>query len=247
LGYVDPFNPGLDRGSSDYDARHRISISAVVPLPIFKGTSNSILRQAFGGWQFAPIYTFHSGYPFTLFDCTNSAATYNCPRADVAFGASVPKSGSASVDTGGNVFDYMAVPAVTDYAGPQFIPGTTTPMTVTGSNLPTCTGLFGQGCSFPSNMVARNSFVGPTFWNLNFGIYKDFKVTERTTLQFRGEFFNLTNHKNDYILGFAAGGADVSALPTDANGNVLVQSVRGGYGNPFDDHRDIQLALRLIF
>jgi outer membrane receptor protein involved in Fe transport len=248
LGYVNPFNPGLDKGSSDYDARHRITISAVVPLPIFKSTSNSILRQAFGGWQFAPIYTFHNGYPFTLFDCTNSIATYNCPRADVAFGASVPKSGKAGVDTGGNVFNYMAVPALPgDYAGPQVIPGTTTAMTVTGSNLPTCTGLFGQGCSFPSNMVARNSFAGPSNWNVNFGIYKDFKVTERIAMQFRGEFFNLTNHKNDYVLGFGAGGADVGSLAVDANGNSLVQSVRGGYGNPYDDHRDVQLALKLIF
>lgn len=249
LGYLDPFVPGLDRGSSDYDARHRVSLNAVVPLPFFKNSSNGFLKQALGGFQFAPIFTYHSGYPFTVFDCSNSASPYNCPRADVALGVKVPKGGSASgPDTGLNVFNYMTLPAIVgDYSGPAFIPGTTTPFPITASNLPSCTGLFGQGCSFPSNMVGRNSFVGPGNWDLIFGIYKSFKITERVNMQLRGEFFDLTNHKNDYVVGFGEGGADISSLPTNANGQPIIQSKRGGYGNPFDDHRNVQLALRVTF
>jgi hypothetical protein len=291
LGYVDPFRPSIDKASSDYDARHRISLSAVVPLPIFKHSSSRVLKEALGGFSFAPIFTYHTGYPFTMFDCTWGNSPYNCPRAFITPGSVVPKSGKAGADTGGNLFDYLTVPAArtttvvvngfdangnpdsavnvipgpNQYAGPAFITGTSTPFPIENdavntagtdniydangnpirlssyaSNLPTCTGLLGKGCAFPSNMVGRNTFVGPGNWNLNFGIYKDFSLTERFKLQLRGEFFDLTNHKNFYVLGFGQGGADVGASPT-------VQAKKGGYGNPFDDHRNVQLALKLIF
>ena len=42
------------------------------------------------------------------------------------------------------------------------------------------------------------------------------------------------------MIGFPLGGADVSTSTT-------VQAMKGGYGNPFDDHRNTQLALRVTF
>jgi hypothetical protein len=273
-------------------------LSALVPLPIFKNASNPFLKHAFGGFQFAPIYTYHSGYPYTVFDCAWGSSPYNCPRAFMVPGNGVPKSGSAHVDNGSNSFDYMALPAAlpttvvvngfdgggnptsgtnvvpsaNQYAGPPVITGTTMPFPIENdafddngnpmydasgnpirlntfaSNLPTCTGLRGAGCVFPGNMLGRNTFVGPGNWNLNFGIYKDFKVTERVNIQFRGEFFDLTNHKNFYIFGFGQGGAEVNSIPTNAAGLPVVQAKKGGYGsNEFDDHRNVQLALKIIF
>ena len=35
---------------------------------------------------------------------------------------------------------------------------------------------------------------GPGFWNIDAGILKNFKVTERVGMQFRTEFFNALNH-----------------------------------------------------
>ncbi len=241
LGYLDPFNPGLDKGNSDYDARHRLSVSAVVPLPFYENSSNKILQNTVGGWQFTPIFTVRSGYPFTVFDCSNSHSPYNCPRADITAGAIAPRSASMSADTGGDWFNYLTVPAaVGEYSGPEYVTGTTTPFPFAASNIPTCTGLYHQGCSFPSNMQGRNYYVAPGNWNLIFGVSKGFTVTERVKMQFRAEFFDLTNHKNFYIVGYPFGGADVSSSTT-------INAMKGGYGNPFDDHRNIQLALRLTF
>jgi len=42
----------------------------------------------------------------------------------------------------------------------------------------------------------RGMFRGPGQWNLDFSLFKDFKVTERYALQFRTEAFNLFNHAN---------------------------------------------------
>ncbi len=254
LGYLDPFDVRVDKGSSDYDARHRVSISAVYDLPFGKNSTNGVLKQAIGGWQVAPIFNYHSGYPYTLFDCSMSGAFYNCPRALIG-GQYSPNGGStAGGDLGGNLYNWQNFPVVVaGYSGPSVIPGTSTPFPYTSSTLPTCTGLYGQGCSYPSNMLGRNSMVGPGNWMMNMGVYKNFKVTERIGLQFRAEFYDLTNHKNFYLLGFGEGGADASVmcpaggctgpLPT----TFSTQVKKGGYGNPFDDHRNTQLALKVIF
>jgi hypothetical protein len=82
---------------------------------------------------------------------------------------------------------------------------------------------------FP-RMTGRNFFRGPGNWNLNLGIHKNFQLTERFRLQLRGEMYNTFNHANLFVLGSAA---DVSAYD-------YIQSRRDG-------HRDVQLALKLIF
>lgn len=250
LGFLDPFNPGLDRASSDYDARHRVSIALVAPTPKFKN-HGWFMREIVGGFSLAPLFTYHTGYPFTIFDCSNSDSQVgNCPRADVI--GAVPNGGSSNLgpDTGGDVFNYLKIPAaVGQYTGPTVIPGTTTlisslpnPLLNGGdlSNLPTCTGLFHQGCSFPANMLGRNSSIGPSVWNWDMAVYKDFPITERVKLQLRGEFYDVLNHKNFYVIGFPLGGADVSS-------NTTIQAMKGGFGNPFDERRITQLAIRVEF
>ena len=42
----------------------------------------------------------------------------------------------------------------------------------------------------------RGMFRGPGQWNLDFSLFKDFAVTERYSVQFRSEAFNLFNHAN---------------------------------------------------
>ena len=52
--------------------------------------------------------------------------------------------------------------------------------------------------SFPDagspGATGRNAFRNAGFWNMNFSMYKNFRVTERSKLQFRSEFFNVFNH-----------------------------------------------------
>ena len=52
--------------------------------------------------------------------------------------------------------------------------------------LPSPTGAFGTS--------GRNSIYGPSFQNLDFSMFKNFRITERQSLQFRWENFNFTNH-----------------------------------------------------
>ena len=44
--------------------------------------------------------------------------------------------------------------------------------------------------------LGRNTFRGPSFDNQSVTLIKKFALTERMALDFRGQFFNLLNHRN---------------------------------------------------
>jgi hypothetical protein len=80
--------------------------------------------------------------------------------------------------------------------------------------------------------LARNAFFGPWFSNVDFGLFKNFKVTEATKLQFRFEAFNFTNHPN------------FDLIPTDVNSGYFGKS-QGLVGAAIS--RRLQLGLRFLF
>lgn len=222
VGLLDPFNPGLDRGNADFDVRQRVAISGVYAPPIFKD-GNPVLKHVLGGWEFAPIFVARTGTPFTLYDFTNGF--FYAPRVQMAGPATFAARGQV-LDA--NLYNYMQVPAnVGAYVNPL------TGLAEHGN----CT-VPGQGatapCPWPADMARRNSFRGPNNWNINLGIYKNFPVTERVKLQFRGEFYNLPNHPNDYI---ETGSLDVSGCAT-----TLCDVPTKKFNK-----RDVQLAVKIIF
>lgn len=58
-GPQDPTNLAMDRGLSEFDQRHKVVIAGVLDSP---WKQNKIL----GGFQLAPVFTYHSGLPFNL-------------------------------------------------------------------------------------------------------------------------------------------------------------------------------------
>ncbi|MES1260145.1 MAG: hypothetical protein ABUS49_00310, partial [Acidobacteriota bacterium] len=92
------------------------------------------------------------------------------------------------------------------------------------------------GAVWPANMSRRDAFRAPGFWNLDLGVHKDTKLTERFTLQLRAELFNLFNHANLYVIGATA---DVGA------GNT-VDACFGCTGSTWA-RRHVQLAAKIIF
>jgi outer membrane receptor protein involved in Fe transport len=246
LGYLDAYDPSLNKGSSDYDTRQRLVISGVWDLPWMKDSSNAFARQALGGWSLSPIIKVHNGYPFSVYDCSNLGSVgYSCPLWIP--GSPYQNSGNAGlklVPGSPNTFNYINLP-IDPTTGAAFGVGN-------ALAIPTCTGLYGVGCSFSNNGQAvppRNGFVSPNFWNIDFVAMKNFKLTERFNLQFRGEFYNLFNHHNNYIL---ASNLDIEP-GTQAFNAGAIQAVRGepsaGAQNSAlpDERRNIQFALKLIF
>ena len=241
LGYIDAFNPKLDFGNADFDIRHRLALATSWESPYFKSANNAIARNVLGGWGLGSILSIRSGSPFTIYDCDQSNGT-SCPNYAPGTGVNLPKTGSAT-NPGGtqNIFNYLQLPAALTTGA-----DVTNKCTVHNCNMalavPTCTGLDHVGCTYTSDgspYAARNQFFGPGYWNIDMNFYKNFKITERFGLQFRGEFYNILNHHNQYIVG---GNLDVSSLS-----DVFIQTDKGGQGAATDERRNIQLALRLTF
>ena len=92
---------------------------------------------------------------------------------------------------------------------------------------PTCTG----GATSCPGDLGRNAFSGPSFFNLDTSLLKDFQITERYVLQFRFEVFNVLNHPS-----FANPNSDFTDKATFGR-------VTSTYSSP----RQLQFALKFMF
>jgi len=83
--------------------------------------------------------------------------------------------------------------------------------------------------------VARGSLRGPGLVNVDTSLFKKFTVSEKLTMQFRAEMFNVLNHANfSYPNEIVFNGNDISpsaGVITQTNGTS----------------RQLQFALKLIF
>ena len=92
---------------------------------------------------------------------------------------------------------------------------------------------------FPANMTGRDYFHTPGIYNLDIGIYKSLRFTERMSLQLRLEAYNAFNHSNLYVntgSAYIVGGA----------GNIT-----SSYGvlenNVGFENRNVQIGAKFIF
>src|SRR5437588_9926062 len=91
---VDPYNRLLNRGRSDFDVRHNLSINFTFDIPYGTGRQHganapAVVRALAGGWQISGILTALSGIPVSpiyTFDNDRDATTDNEQRPDWAPG-----------------------------------------------------------------------------------------------------------------------------------------------------------------
>lgn len=197
LGYLDPIDPMLDYGYSDNDARHRIVFSGIWQLPLFKHAEGAT-KTALGGWQLNWLFTSQSGWPFSVYDCTNGST--RCMRALDPGGLSFDGTKGTAAE-GPNAWSVLDLGAFAPVAGQYAHPT--------------------QGTSdfgpFPANMTKRNAFRGPGRFFLDMSLSKRFRFSGRRAVQLRLEAFNILNHANLYALG---GSADLAS-------GAFVQGTRG--------------------
>jgi hypothetical protein len=83
--------------------------------------------------------------------------------------------------------------------------------------------------------LGRDTFTGPGWYNLDFSVIKDTRITETKMVQFRAEFFNIFN-----VATFGP--------PGWYGGSSTVGSPGFGFaGATATAERQIQLGLRFVF
>lgn len=210
LGYTDPYHPMVDWGNAAFDNRHRIAISAVWLVPFAKNLKG-FAGKALDGWEFAPIFTARTGSPYSIYDVTNDS--YIATR--VAATQVIPVNGNlARVNAGQNtfnIFDFSKINVDESYV-----------------NAKTGNADFGP---WPADFTGRNYFHSPGTSNLDLGMYKNNRISERATLQLRLEAYNALNHANFVINA----------------GSAVVFAQSGFVTGSYSGNRNIQIAARLIF
>jgi len=98
-------------------------------------------------------------------------------------------------------------------------------------------------CSNLLGNAGRNSIVGPSVYTVDASMLKNFAVKEKTTVQFRTEFFNALNHANftPPLPFFGSSNAQIFKPNGTLTGG-------GGLQQPLVTRpRTIQFALKLIW
>src|SRR6266481_2394616 len=197
LSQIDPNNlRKLNYGNSDYDFRHVISANYIYQLP-FK-SSNRGLDYAIGGWSLSGTVFFRSGQPFSAYNST-------APLLQL-------KNGAAAVVLADYVSGPRTCPTISNCLNGTVFAVNNDPVNGDGSQVN-----FGN--------LTRNQFRGPHYFNADFSVQKDIKLTERFVFTLGANAFNVLNHPN-----FANPDADVTS---GTFGSILntVTPPNSPYGN----------------
>ncbi len=232
----DSTRPNLEYAPSNFNVPHRFTWNFAYDLPTMGGS----MRRLKNGWGFASIATLQSGQPFQLnynFQDDFSGSGNGFDRPDVV-GPIVyhPHDPTNYVDLSSFAIP-CTIAGVATGAAADCIPGTRH---------------YGN--------ERRNSLHGPTYKQWDVAIYKTTALTERLSMQFRADFFNVLNHPNfanPFLPAFIAdaGAAGLTANSTgtrEVGGGGLPLTATGdvGIGNPFlggGGPRGIQLAVSFKF
>jgi len=171
------------RGLSDFDRRHRLVASYRYDLPFFRAATGAE-RVLLHDWSISGITIFQSGTPFSVFD-SGAGTAFIGSGLTPTLGAELAPGGSiAAGTTSGSIHQrlngYLNI-----------------------NNFTTAPLLYPAQCAVDSNFcgtafgdLGRNIYHGPFQQNWDFSLIKNFNLTERQTLRFTTDFFNIWNHAN---------------------------------------------------
>lgn len=167
----DAFNLDRDYGSAQFDRRHAITALLTYDLPFGGGqrysSGSSVVNKIIGGWNVSGVWSFATGLPLDVF---NGAS---CEE----FGQGVVFGNCSAYFPAGSKYQSASVHnnagALTAYSNlPSFIPPDLT--------------VYGR--------TGRGYLRGLNRWNVDFGISKTTKITERVSTRFDCQMTNVFNH-----------------------------------------------------
>jgi hypothetical protein len=214
-------------GPSDFDRTHRLVVSYRYELPFFKDATG-VQRALLADWAVSGITIAQSGLPFSVTDSGAGTAFIGAGFTPATLTGSLASGSTlSSALSSGSIGSRVT----NGYLNPSaFTPAALLYPTICDpvNNPNFCTTGFGN--------LARNSFRGPAQQNWDFSLIKNFKLTERQSLRFTTDFFNMWNHAN-------FGNPTVTDVETISAANSPFGKITSMVGTP----RLIQFSLRYAF
>jgi len=196
-----PLDPHSSYSSADFDRTHVISINYLYQFPK-AGWAKGWADYVVNGWGISGVTILESGQPFTVYDFSGSVAGIFFSADDFVTNPVLPlmpgispkqaqTQGTTGVDASKQYFN----PA--DFTIPLLSPGQMGvppcgPTVLQPGNGPATTACDTVETGFGSN--GRNLFRAPFQNRFDFAVQKNFKITERFSLKYEADFFNLFNH-----------------------------------------------------
>jgi len=213
---LDQTNFNTSYASSPWDIRHSFTTSFNYEIPVGRGKKlgNSWGRPidaVLGGWQVNGILTLRTGTEFSVGGTSCHGVWSRCQPDYVA---GYTGNGNSAPPGGRSANEYFD----------------TSVYTVAYSNQ-------AAGIATGGNVGLQN-LTGPPTKTMDFSIFKNFRLTERFNVQFRGEAINLGNFA---VLNTPDGSlGDSKQYGGNGNFGVITSSVQG-------TERHLQFSLRLWF
>jgi hypothetical protein len=241
---TDASNQNLDYGPTPINRKHVFVSNIVYTLPVLAGHS-APMRFALGGWEAGTILGYTSGPSQTIFGLNGGANAGN-PSGGI-FQAPGGLQGTGDNE---NQKPNLVLSDCRAHGAKKFQWYNPGAFTLDNYRI----GTFGN--------ERVGSCAGPGIANTDFSAYKNFKVTERVSVQFRMEFFNLFNKAqfradqlNTQLAGNAVACVNGNPDPACAGhaNNTAAWSFGGNgqqtFGQLTGDRgpREIQYALKISF
>jgi hypothetical protein len=208
-----------NKGNADNDQRHTLVLSSIYELPFGHGRHwgsnwSGVVDHAFGGWQFNNIISVGTGTPINInigAERPDLVGRVSTGSLQARTTSPFPGAPPARQWISAAPFTFVDPPQVGGFRFTR--PGT----------------------------IGRNRFYGPGYGTWDTSLFKNFALTERVTVQFRAEAFNVLNHPQyaqpDPYLGFLD---PVTGRPSNTDFG-LITSTRAF------SSRQLQFAFRFLF
>jgi hypothetical protein len=169
---LNTWKPYLNRGVSDFDTTHLVTVDAVYQLPFGRGkmllgSSDRLVDAVVGGWQLSGINRWSSGLPWSLGD-PGWSTDWQIESFSVVTG---PLQQHRHFDQNGNPQYFTNPNAINNGVA------TGTPVRL----------------SYPGEAGERNFLRGDGYFDIDTGLNKSWKFGEFGSLKFGWEVYNVTN------------------------------------------------------
>jgi hypothetical protein len=189
------YNPNADYSRSDLHRKYILSSNGGYSIPFFRKSSSKLLTNALGFWDVATVLNYQSGAPFNV--CL--------PSDNMGIGTSSVTGITQPCERPNVTGDpnSMATRSVTKWFNAAAY---STPAAGTIGN------------------AKRNMLTGPYYLFQSASLFKHFKPSEKSDLEFRVEGFNIWNHDSYSSLGTTFGTSTFGSVNGATPGRVLQAS-----------------------
>jgi hypothetical protein len=217
--FGNPLNRQYDYARCAYNANQVFRLNALYELP-FHG------NRFVEGWQISGIWSASSGLPFNVtdgIDLTNQLGITTTPRPNYNPNGAAFSNGTVSYPACNN-----------------------TPIIGSASLWfnPTC---FSPQAYGTLGNFGREGLYGPGLTSVDMAFLKTTRITERVTLQFRAELFNIFNRTNLSLPVASVFTGTASPTSTFGSGIAYNTATAGQILSAAVPSREVQFGLKLIF